>query len=131
MFGRFAAGVLRRPVGAAARRGASSSAGRPMTVEKGSGLGPRMPKGNDPGNFHSEEFLEAENTKWRRLSYIASVPVIIWGIYNLVSPEPHHGPPPKYEYIQMKMKDPRFPWGEENLIGAPWHRHPEKYEDHH
>uniref|UniRef100_A0A7S0ZKD3 Uncharacterized protein n=1 Tax=Timspurckia oligopyrenoides TaxID=708627 RepID=A0A7S0ZKD3_9RHOD len=86
--------------------------------------GPRLPAvGPDPGAFHSPEHMAAETKKWRRISYICTPFVFLYGIYAIASGEhPSEEAPPAYDYIGFRNRVPSFPWGEGDLIGTPYQR---------
>ncbi|KAA8495429.1 hypothetical protein FVE85_1584 [Porphyridium purpureum] len=91
--------------------------------------GMKIPEGNDPGIYHDETFMDSQVTLWRRASLVCLPFVFLFGIYTLSGGHPHHEPTPNYDYMKVRLKVPRYPWGDRELIGTPSDRERWKKED--
>lgn len=81
--------------------------------------GPRLPEGNDPGAFHSREHMLVAVSRWRNISIIFGVPVLGFGILQMLEEHEHAEESPEYPYLKIASRSPRFPWGDDDLIGTP------------
>lgn len=95
------------------RRGLSTEAG-------GASRGPKLPEGNDPAAFHPIEHAANDTSRWRWISAVFSLPVGGFAVLQALNGHEHSDEPAiEYSYMRMSTRSPRFPWGEDDLIGTP------------
>lgn len=84
----------------------------------------KLPPGFDKAASLPKEHHAHEAKKWKRLSLAFGL--VVAGVAAYIFPKEleHHEPyiPPEYPFIDRKVKEPRFPWGNEPLIGTPYDR---------
>jgi hypothetical protein len=86
--------------------------------------GPRLPPGNDPSAYHPQEHAIADTARWMRFSLLFGLPVLGFGIIQGLQKHEHNDEPGiVYPYMKMATRNPRFPWGDDDLIGTPADRH--------
>lgn len=83
-----------------------------------------LPPGFDKAASLPKEHHSKEAKKWKRFSLAFGL--VVAGVAAYIFPKEleHHEPynPPAYPFIDRKVKEPRFPWGNEPLIGTPYDR---------
>jgi hypothetical protein len=68
--------------------------------------------------------------RWRLMSALGALPVLIYGVWLFRQPHEHAEPPPPYPYLRRRVRDPAFPWGNHELLGTPWdHESPHAHTD--
>lgn len=61
----------------------------------------------------------ADTNRWKWITLAFGVPVLAYGILTSMNEHAHHDAPPPYDYLKRATRSPRFPWGEQDLIGTP------------
>eukprot|EP00871_Galdieria_phlegrea_P005674 jgi/Galph1/6107/GphlegSOOS_G4747.1 len=88
------------------------------------GASRKLPPGFDPGASLGKEHHKQEARKWKRISLVFGL--VVAGVVAYLAPKEmeHHEVyiTPAYPFVDRKVKEPRFPWGNEPLIGAPQDR---------
>ncbi|CDF34121.1 unnamed protein product [Chondrus crispus] len=92
-------------------------------IDKTAAKGPKLPAGNDPSASHGAEHAIADTNRWRIISAVFALPVSAYFIINMMNTHEHTEAPPEYPYLKMATRSPRFPWGEEDLIGTIHDKH--------
>lgn len=103
------------------------AARRLSTAAEAPSKGPKLPIGNDPSAYHGAEHAIADTNRWRLISMVFAVPVTGYFVLSLMSEHKHVDPPPEYPYLRMATRSPRFPWGDDDLIGTSYERHAKKH----
>ncbi|EME31501.1 hypothetical protein Gasu2_44480 [Galdieria sulphuraria] len=84
----------------------------------------KLPPGFDKAASFPKEHHSQEAKKWKRFSLAFGLVVAGVAAYLFPKELEHHEVyiPPEYPFIDRKVKEPRFPWGNEPLIGTPYDR---------
>ncbi|CAN8067158.1 unnamed protein product [Agarophyton chilense] len=93
------------------------------TIDKNATKGPKLPPGNDPSASHGSHHALADTNRWRLISMVFALPVLGYAIIQSMNDHKHIEPPPEYPYLKIGNKVPRFPWGDDDLIGTSYERH--------
>ncbi|OSX71977.1 hypothetical protein BU14_0484s0005 [Porphyra umbilicalis] len=109
----FGRATVRRASSAAAPASTEAAAARPAA---------RMPEGVDPAAFHPKAHAVSDMWRWRLVTGVASVPVFGYFCLQMMADHAHPEPGPAYPYLHITSRVPRFPWGDDDLIGTPHDR---------
>ncbi|PXF41537.1 hypothetical protein BWQ96_08740 [Gracilariopsis chorda] len=93
------------------------------TIDKSATKGPKLPAGNDPSAAHGPAHAIADTNRWRIVSVVFAVPVLGYAILQSMNEHQHVDAPPEYPYLKIASRVPRFPWGDDDLIGTSYERH--------